>query len=86
MSWEYKVVVAADIVPNSSRWQLPSSRMREWGEAMEAALNRMATDGWEFIDSCTPDPGWGVYLIFRRPIIDRLPEQQETAIQELKRD
>ena len=84
MRWEYKVVWTTDLVPDPDVWQMPSSKVRQWGAAAEDCLNRMAEDGWEFVDSCTLDNG-STYLIFRRQAADLPPKQEETAIKEVNR-
>jgi putative addiction module component (TIGR02574 family) len=86
MSWQYKVVFWEDLVPSPpSVWQLPSSHRRQWATAIEASLNKMATDGWEYVGTFVPNEFLS-YVIFRRPISidsDEVRRGQDTAIKEL---
>ena len=85
MSWKYKVVLFNDLVTTSpALWQTPLSRSREWAAMIEESLDRMADDGWEFVDSFVP-AGAAVlpvsYMIFRRHVTDSdgATQSQETA-------
>jgi len=61
---EYKVVPFADLIAMPSSWQLPASKDRQFSDALQDGLNRMAQDGWALVS-----PWVGVssaYLIFSR--------------------
>jgi hypothetical protein len=84
MQWKYKVVGLSDSVDKQSPFQMPWTRARLFGAAIQDFLNRMAEDGWEYVDSCPA--GSEVYFVFRSPITARIDAELETGIKKGERD
>jgi hypothetical protein len=84
MPWRYKVVGMSECVDKPSHWQMPWTREQQFGEAIQDYLNRMAEDGWEYVDSCPA--GSELYFVFRRLIIPQPNAEPETGIQKLQRE
>ncbi len=82
MQWEYKVVQFTDLMEMPSFWQMASSKMEEMGTSMQDAINRMAQDGWEYVDSI-PFPGMTVYFVFRKSRRTIGRDNIDTGIKEL---
>jgi hypothetical protein len=74
MRWQYKVLWMSEFV------ELPSLLRTE----LEKAINRMAEDGWEFVDS--HESLGDVYFIFRAAPTGDLYEKPETGIKKLDRE
>lgn len=66
---KFKVVRLVEIVQMPTGWKWPGTWREEFREAFEAALNRMAKEGWMYVDKM----GWGdadflssAMLVFRK--------------------
>lgn len=60
----HKVVSIQQLVALPSYWQSPAGRESEFAASLESALDRMTSDGWEFV--ATYGGVGSAYLIFRR--------------------
>jgi hypothetical protein len=85
MRWQYKVLWISELVEIPSGFWRPVWTKRELlRTAIEKAINRMAEDGWEFVESreCMGDQ----YFIFRAAPTGDLDEKPETGIKKLDRE
>lgn len=77
---KFKVVRLVEIVQMPTGWKWPGTWREEFREAFEAALNRMAKEGWMYVDKM----GWGdadflssAMLVFRK---DPTPQSDSGGI------
>ena len=80
MRWSYKVIRFTDFIKVPSDWRF-WKRSEQIAVSMENAINRMANDGWEFIDSYAMF-GAEPYFVFRRPMAGNQDKHMETGIKE----
>jgi hypothetical protein len=83
MPWKYKVIGMSEAVDKPNPWQMPWTKERLLGAAIQDCLNRMAEDGWDYVDSCPA--GSELYFIFRSPIVSRPDAEPETGIKKTNR-
>jgi hypothetical protein len=62
MPREYRVVSAETLTQSVSLWQTPAARAREYAAELQKALNRMAGEGWRFVE--THKEPWSGSLLF----------------------
>jgi hypothetical protein len=85
MRWQYKVLWMSEFVELPSFFWRPVWTKRELLRTeLEKAINRMAEDGWEFVDS--HESLGDVYFIFRAAWTGDLYEKPETGIKKLDRE
>jgi hypothetical protein len=73
MSTEYKVVLSTELVQPPSILQSPAARIKQFTVALEDALNDMAAEGWDLVDSSKEPWSGALLFVFRRA---RLREKQ----------
>jgi hypothetical protein len=72
--WTYRVVLASELFEMPSWWELATTKAKRASQSMQDALNALAKEGWQYVDSC---PLMGtICFVFRR----EQPESSQTGI------
>jgi len=84
MPFEYRVCDAFELFKTPSIWQKPAARAKQYAAALEDALNRMASEGWQLADS-HKEPWSGItYFIFQRESLQGQSSERSTGIREMQ--